>query len=949
MTDIEILVSNQEAIVFSPSELPDFKVLYDLLPKTVDLKYWLRVATEYYKQKRFNDFEAVLNNTEYTAENVESKQSLLLMIGFYALQKSYTVEDDEKVTLMMQVTEKITESENLGMNNTIAILKGVLCLERKNYDQAESHFQTQVHKSKETLGSLVGMALTAMKRKEYKKSLRFWQVSLRAIDSDERFPVSVHCSVRFGIGCCFAKLNMNKEARNAFLRVLDFDPNHSTALVSISSLYLNEMKKQSCTPADRVRYLNDGFGYVKKAFEAMKRTKVPNPIVLTRLADALFMKKDYETSHKALLQAQPLAKDQTLLSEILYYRGRHYHLSKDYEMAQSYYSEALEKNADLSLATFGLGQIAIYKGQIAEAIDSFETVRSKFPNDYDTLRMLAFLHAQLAENPIQLSAIMPTREYEEARESSRDLYARSIELFKCLHYINTPEIDACGEKDAELLVMYARLLESSPLATQESRSTALKLYLDAREVITEVPAELLNNIGVLYHIMGEHEKAKVFYHLAINEIKNLPDFKKECLEVTIMYNIARYFEDIQSLAEAEKFHASVLKKMPSYADSHMRLGIIAQGKGMLQEAAKIYNRVIDKASDNVDAHILLGMLQLNMQQTRAARKQFDKILSSIDKFDLVSLLQLGNIWLYSANKENQDKHLAEAWKLFDKVLQLDPRNPYAANGIAIALREKGFQQESLKLFEQVRECDDKVPCFTINYAHMLCEVGQYKRAIPLYEKALGRFFEGKEVDILVSTARAYFLFGRNPKSAEMLRCSAKYIQRALHIFPKDKTLWFNLAVVLQDHATTLSQERMDKITVLQLREAVSLADLAINYMEWLSKTPSEQYDQSIAVQRYQYTQTIKGLLEKRVDELIATQQDRQKRLEEMINLKRQDEERIRQEALENEANCRESTENFLTKFKKQREDIDKTNIPTNSQEEEEEPKRKRLKKKSSFD
>jgi RNA polymerase-associated protein CTR9 len=208
---------------------------------------------------------------------------------------------------------------------------------------------------------------------------------------------------------------------------------------------------------------------------------------------------------------------------------------------------------------------------------------------------------------------------------------------------------------------------------------------------------------------------------------------KDALETTLRYNFGRVCEDTGEENEAERAYQAIIKKHPAYVDAHLRLGYVAQQRGHLEDAAKHYQNALKQDPTSVEAHVQLGTLQLMQNQTRAAKRSFEKVLGQIDKFDLVSLLQLGNIWLHTPAKdaEGHGKNLAEAYKMYDRVLALDPRNPYAANGLAMALREKGWVDEALRIFEQVRESDDSVSCFAVNYAHMLAELGHYKRAIPL--------------------------------------------------------------------------------------------------------------------------------------------------------------------------------------------------------------------------
>lgn len=48
---------------------------------------------------------------------------------------------------------------------------------------------------------------------------------------------------------------------------------------------------------------------------------------------------------------------------------------------------------EFTLAHYGLGQMYLAKGEIAKAITSFEAVIKKYPDNYETLKILASLYA----------------------------------------------------------------------------------------------------------------------------------------------------------------------------------------------------------------------------------------------------------------------------------------------------------------------------------------------------------------------------------------------------------------------------------------------------------------------------------------------------------------------------------------------------------------------------
>ncbi|KNE55725.1 hypothetical protein AMAG_01602 [Allomyces macrogynus ATCC 38327] len=958
---IEVHVEGNEFVDIQLRPLPPAADILSVLTSETDLKYFVRLAILYYKQHRPDEYDQFLAEcANRRADREQTRQALLLVQAIDAINKStdVAVPDALRRRLLADAEAKVKEAERIdGAYLPLWLVRGTLFLEQDAFDKAEVQFQFVLNKTRDNVPALYGMAMAFTRRSEWKKGLRFWQRTLRIISSDPNVPLTLQTTVRMAIGVCFARLGLVQEARTAYLRVLDLDPAHATAHAYLSSLCLNEMRTPDCPNSERRELQAMGINFAQKAYRAMKDKGETNALVLTRMVDLLFLEGRYDDVPVLIERAMTATRDPLLLAELHYYHGRHFHRLGDYDRAHDHYTKALSYQPDMVLVRFPLAQIHSHRSENSQAIEHLDQIREKvrprtktrqmldaagkafatgpgtsLGDDYDTLKLLGFLHARLAESPVLTSATMPTREYQEARERQRQLYSRAEELFKLLMTFQSADPDESGSRDIHAMVMYARLLERSPTATMDHFGWALQLYKSAEALLVRdqgenaVPHELLNNMGVLNQVLHKHklpedlaskkdhgdrlELAEKLYALAyqrVRESTTLPAETKDAHETTLRYNTARLKELQGNEHDAEILYQRILRQHPAYVDAQLRLGVIAQQRGHLEEAAKHFQQALDVAPTSVDAHILLGVLQLTQNQTRAARRLFGKVLTDIDKFDIVSLLQLGNIWLLGPKPdlETRDRNLTEAYKLFDKVLQLDPRNPWAANGLAIAMREKGWADEALRTFEQVRESDDNVACFAVNYAHMLAEVGQYKRAIPLYEKALERFFEGKNVDLLMSAAKAYYMLGKNTKSAEMHLAALKLLQRALHIFPKDFLLWFNLAIVLQDHTSVLSTERLDKVTVEQMRAAVALAELAIRNLNWLAKRETQQYDQAIAAQRAAHIKNLKERLEKRIEELIFTQEDRKKRLDDMIRRKEADE---RQARLAEEMQLREQSQ-----------------------------------------
>ena len=80
-------------------------------------------------------------------------------------------------------------------------------------------------------------------------------------------------------------------------------------------------------------------------------------------------------------------------------------------------------------------------------------------------------------------------------------------------------------------------------------------------------------------------------------------------------------------------------------------------------------------------------------------------------------------------KQKRSNMYTKAVEFFDKALQLDPKNAYAAQGIAIALVEdKKDIKTALSIFLKVRETV-KDPGVFVNLGHVFAESRQYRKRL----------------------------------------------------------------------------------------------------------------------------------------------------------------------------------------------------------------------------
>jgi RNA polymerase-associated protein CTR9 len=148
------------------------------------------------------------------------------------------------------------------------------------------------------------------------------------------------------------------------------------------------------------------------------------------------------------------------------------------------------------------------KGETAKAIASFEVVHKKYPENYETLKVLA------------------------------SLYAHTGKRDKAIHHFR--RITETHPKDTEAWVELGDLVER-----QKNYTEALKAYEKATGLLQAqgepVPIELWNNVGVLRHQLGNIEGAEQAYRLALAESGATEETFK-ALDITTLYNLGRLYE-----------------------------------------------------------------------------------------------------------------------------------------------------------------------------------------------------------------------------------------------------------------------------------------------------------------------------------------------------------------------------------------------------------------------
>lgn len=86
----------------------------------------------------------------------------------------------------------------------------------------------------------------------------------------------------------------------------------------------------------------------------------------------------------------------------------------------------------------------------------------------------------------------------------------------------------------------------------------------------------------------------------------------------------------------------------------------------------------------------------------------------------------------------EDPRTQEAFRLFDRASEINPKDPIPLFNKAVSLRNLGRLEEALEVFQQVLDIEERLPLAILHMAEINYELEQWEKAIELARLALIR-------------------------------------------------------------------------------------------------------------------------------------------------------------------------------------------------------------------
>lgn len=840
-------------------------------------KYWLIVASAYANKGLISEARQVITAA---LERFANDHQAAIFHTFMAwlhirLARAATSSEDKSSELLMA-----TESTKMASGYEVTIPLNMLAKAEVLYLQGKDVEALKVIDSLSSLAnypytqvySSLVRAKISFKRRRFNGSLKHFQAVL--VEQPLMKP-----DPRIGIGLSFWALKDKKLAIQSWERALQIDPENEVAK---TLLVLSKFDTSFNSVSDE-QFSKNYLGALESLGELLKQDS-KSPVALLLLASYHYSKGEYAQVTKIATNVISTTFSSTVaVSDAHFWLGRISFDKGNFTDAQRHFKESTELNPNNVLSQFGHIQSIYKRDELQDAIFAAETLTKSHPKVAEFHYALGMLYATKLEN---------TSTFKDLKTNSDD-EANAISALQ--EYIKL-----CVKHDEP--IASAAYLTLSRFSENKNNLEALKYLTKAVESFQrygeQVPPELLNNMGVFHFIQGNPESSQTLFKSAIESNKS-----KE-MAITLSYNLARSSEtgaEEESIATYDR----ILSDTPGYTYAKMRLlflELVKGGKG--DELDAKIDSLLASNESNLEVRAFYSWYLKKTGRgynTGLENKHNKETLTNYDSRDTYALISLANMYRTIAReikpKTEQDQQKKKtsyhrAAQLFHKALSTDPKNAFAAQGIAIIFAEEKKQSQALEIFRRVRDAVDNYSVH-INLGHCLCELGQYSKAIQEYQIALARFSdETKDSRTLSLIGRAWFLRGGAEKSLESYIKALELSNKALEVAENNKakklipTLKFNVSFVKFNIAQFVLKLDVSKRAVDDITKAITGLEEAIDVLNELANDANPPVQPEMLKQRASMgTNTLKKQLERLLKEQEEYESKFKHKIEEALRIR----------------------------------------------------------------
>ncbi|KAJ5232010.1 Tetratricopeptide TPR2 [Penicillium chermesinum] len=667
---------------------------------------------------------------------------------------------------------------------------------------------------------------------------------------------------RIGLGCCMWQLGFKDNAKAAWERALALNPNSKVANILLAVYHLYDSSRRPTTdPMFGSLYKVAMTQYTQKAFK---------------------LDKEYPMTSIEQTDVMPIASDGW------YLLGRKSHYENDNARAMEYYnrSDQARGGGDKGYlpAKFGAVQIQVSNKDYDGAKFRLEKIVQQSKNA-EAMVLLAALHAEEifaaqragSKDDKSNETKRAITLLESVRAMWKDEKQRVTPDESVLVYLSRLYETTAPEKSMQCLTQLEELQLSA--IPETSRPEGIENEEDLKNALREnLPPQLLNNMGCFLYQSEKIALARGMFQSALNACVQSEETEtkvdNDAIVTTVSYNLARTYEAADMWEEAKKIYEGVLERHKDYTDASARLTYISLRQSPTDQGPKNIAKLFESEPSNLEVRALFGWYASKSKKRGVnlaedpEQRTYKHTLQYHDKHDRYALTARDMRRDTEQEKEKRRKIYQRAVEFFDKALQLDPKNAYAAQGIAIALvDDKKDYSSAVQILSKVKDSLKDASIY-LNLGHVYAELRQYSRSIEHYEAALAKD-RARDVQILACLGRVWLARGKQEHSLAAMKTALDYAQRAQSIAPDQLHLQFNVAFVQNQIAQLAYGLEATQKTLQDVQEAADGLKEAIETFQRLSEEKNPPYPSDALKQRA----NMGGTITKQLDRAMQNQKE----------------------------------------------------------------------------
>lgn len=848
--NLDVALSNGQIVSINlAEELPEDpnELISFLTEENCDSKYWVAVARAYSSSGKLDDAAEVLTQGS-KQNNFSDADKLSLESSFKWLHLKYVsqgVDRAKHLSAANELIEKHLAATPSDVNNLLA--KAAYYNLEDMVDQAWEIYDGIWKADSKNCFALLGKAHIALSKiKNFKSALKLYQQVLLLNPIMKPDP-------RIGIGISAWMLNDQSMALNSWNRALEIDPQNIAAKLLLNLSMFNDAFNNSLSDENFVTSYKECLLKLKELPRLSDDTTI-----LLAFVSYFFSKEQYDVVEKVcnniifkyagtskVLSSKLTSYQSKALSTANSWLGRVAFAKNDYTQSQRSFHEAIRLDDNNLIAKLGLGLSQANRASNEEAIITFESVLKTNPKCLEVNYSLGLLYSKLKSRKKQDLAILILERY---LRLSNNLGASATS--------NKNEDTDLRFAKKEPVVLNALLTLSRLYETRDLNQSLnyLNKAIESRTQIgLDVPSEVYNNLGVMNFFKNNTEEAKKNFEIASKNINNSAKSNDDPLfadlSLTIDYNLARS-QELSDEKAAVSIYKNIHERSPNYFSAALRLlflDCVSTNDSTKEEIKQQIEELLEENPSNLEIRSFYGWFAKTFGKKTGLKQDADtehqkKTLVEYDSHDAYALLSLANIYCIMARDvkgsgssvaEKKKKYYIRAIELFTKVISVDSKNVYAAQGLAIVYIENNDAQKGLEILRKIRDSLNDISVY-LNLGHVLLELKQYSKAIENYEIALVRFTSGTDSKILSFLGRAWYLRGLADKDLFYLKKALDYAKEAQkQSSGSQASLRFNIAYVQFQIAEFVTKIKVEQRNVEDIKSAIEDLDSAIETLNAL--------------------------------------------------------------------------------------------------------------------